>query len=495
MAISFNKYVSITSAVGGSSSVSRRDLIARIFTTNPLVPSNTVLEFTTIEDVANYFGTTSEEYKRSAAYLGWVSKSISKAKKISFFNWAEENKAPLIFGATGAQAISTYTPITSGSMTLTIGGEDAALTGLDFSSVASLADVATVVQTAIQAVGGAQFATATVAWNATRQSFDFTGAFNGDEDVEVTGAVADTLGWTDTTTIISAGKTLETAEASVIASEEISNNFASIVFVPQLELSDWEAIGAWNTAKNVMYIACVPVSAANASTWSEALISYWGLSLTVTNFADGYPEQIPATILAATDYTRRSASQNYMYQSGFSVTPFVTTTTASNLYDSLRTNYYGRTQTAGNVIDFYQRGVLTGGSTAPVDTNVYANEIWLKDEAAASIMSLLLALRTVSANNQGRGQIGGVIQGVVDKALFNGVISAGKSLNIDQKAFVADITGDDLAYIQIQTIGYWYDVAIQDEVVDGRTEKKAVYTLIYSKDDAIRKVEGTHALI
>ena len=495
MAISFNKYVSITSAVGGSGSVSRRDLIGRIFTTNPLVPANTVLEFTTIEDVANYFGTDSEEYKRSASYLGWVSKSISKAKKISFYNWAEEDKEPLIFGLVGSQSIATYTSITAGEMTLTIGGIPAALTALNFSAVASLADVATIVQDAIQAIGGAQFATATVAWNATRQSFDFTGSFNGDEDVEVEGGVADTLGWTDATTIISDGKSLETAEASVIASEEISNNFASIIFIPQLVIADWEAIGSWNTVKNVMYIACVPVSAANASAWSEALITYWGLSLTVTDFNDGYPEQIPATVLAATDYTRRSASQNYMYQTGFSVVPFVTTTSASDLYDSLRTNYYGRTQTAGNSIDFYQRGVLTGGTTAPVDTNVYANELWLKDEAAAAIMSLLLALRTVSANNQGRGEIGGVIQGVVDKALVNGVISSGKTLDTNQKAFIADITNDDLSYIQIQTIGYWYDVAIEDIIDGGITQKKAVYTLIYSKDDAIRKVEGTHALI
>jgi hypothetical protein len=31
--------------------------------------------------------------------------------------------------------------------------------------------------------------------------------------------------------------------------------------------------------------------------------------------------------------------------------------------------------------------------------------------------------------------------------------------------------------------------------VDGRTEWKAVYTLIYSKDDTVRKVEGSHVLI
>jgi hypothetical protein len=39
-----------------------------------------------------------------------------------------------------------------------------------------------------------------------------------------------------------------------------------------------------------------------------------------------------------------------------------------------------------------------GLATDPVDMNVYANEIWLKDAAGAAILSLLLSLGKVSAN-------------------------------------------------------------------------------------------------
>jgi hypothetical protein len=204
---------------------------------------------------------------------------------------------------------------------------------------------------------------------------------------------------------------------------------------------------------------------------------------------------IPMMILAATDYTKRNAVQNYMFQQ-FNVTPSVKTTTKSNALDLVRTNYYGRTQTAGQTIDFYQRGVLMGGITAPVDMNVYANEQWLKDACGASLMELLTALPRISANAKGRIQILAQLQSVIESAVFNGTISIGKTLSQTQKAFIGEQTGDLEAWRQVQNIGYWLDVVMQSYVTqDGRTEFKAVYTLIYSKDDAIRKIEGNHQLL
>jgi hypothetical protein len=200
-------------------------------------------------------------------------------------------------------------------------------------------------------------------------------------------------------------------------------------------------------------------------------------------------------ILAATDYTRVNAVQNYMYQQ-FALTPTVTTTAESDRLDGLRVNYYGRTQTAGQQIDFYQRGTLMGLATDPIDMNVYANEQWLKDSAGAEIMTLLLALSEVSANSQGRGEVLTTLQGTIDQALNNGVISIGKALTTIQKLYITNASGSADAWHQVQSIGYWVDCVIQSYVtVDDRTEYKAVYLLIYAKDDAIRKVEGTHTLI
>jgi hypothetical protein len=239
----------------------------------------------------------------------------------------------------------------------------------------------------------------------------------------------------------------------------------------------------------------VPVIEASAAAYYAALAGYQGIAVTLTATADEYPEMIPMIILAATDYSARNSVQNYMFQI-FNVTPEVSDTTLSNELDELRVNYYGRTQQAGQFLDFYQRGVLMGLPVNPVDMNVYANEQWLKDAAGASIMELLLALAKVSANSKGRIQLLSQLQAVIDEALFNGTISIGKPFSNTQKLYITEITGDAEAWRQVQGIGYWVDCVMQSyTTVDDRTEWKAVYTLVYSKDDVVRKVEGSHVLI
>ncbi len=111
-------------------------------------------------------------------------------------------------------------------------------------------------------------------------------------------------------------------------------------------------------------------------------------------------------------------------------------------------------------------------------------------------MELLLDQPIVPANVQGQGQVLGVLQSVIDQALFNGTISVGKPLDVDQILFINTITGNNRAWRQVQNIGYWINASIISETTqDGRKEYFLVYTLIYSKDDAIRKVNGRHILI
>ena len=108
-------------------------------------------------------------------------------------------------------------------------------------------------------------------------------------------------------------------------------------------------------------------------------------------------------------------------------------------------------------------------------------------------MSLLLNVK-VSANPEGRAQALGVIRPVVDEALLNGTISVGRPLNSTQQTFIGTITNDPLAYQQVQTSGYWLDATVKDDpmnvgqfIID--------YILIYTKDDVVRRVDGSHILI
>ncbi len=110
-------------------------------------------------------------------------------------------------------------------------------------------------------------------------------------------------------------------------------------------------------------------------------------------------------------------------------------------------------------------------------------------------MNLFLALPRVPANTTGRGQVLSVVRGGVDAALNNGTISVGKALTTIQIAYITAQSGSATAYRQVQSSGYWLDAEIVLDTVPDPDEYKAVYTLIYAKDDAIRKVEGSHILV
>ncbi len=499
MSISLSKYVDITSGVGAGAAVPTRDLIGRFFTTNPLVPVGGNLEFGSADEVLTYFGAASEEYARAAFYFGWVSKNITRAQKISFSRWAATAVGSTIYGKVANYAVSSFTSVTTGDFSLTLGGFTYSMTAISFSGNTTLADCAADVQTKIRAQtgGGVAWTGATVTYDATRKSFNLVSGATGDDTIAVAAGtitnILPLLGW-DTGAILSNGSNAQTVTEVLSNSASASNNFGSFAFVDTLTQDQIVEAATWNDTQNVQFIYSVPCTSANYAALVAALADIGGVTLTLAPLAAEFPEQCPMMILAATDYTQRNAVQNYQFQQ-FTLTPSVTTDADYELYSGVDVNFYGQTQTAGTQIAFYQRGVMQGLPVDPLDQNTYSNEIWLKDAAGAAIMTLLLAVPRVPANSSGRAQLLSIIQSVIDQALFNGTISVGRTLTSTQKLYINELTGNTNAWRQVQNLGWWLDVVITPYVESGTTKYKAVYTLIYAKDDVIRKVEGRDILI
>lgn len=496
MSISIRKYVDITSGVGAGNVVRERELIGRIFTENPRVPVDSLVELSNATDARAYFGSGSEEAERATFYFSFISKNIVAPKKLQFARFAAIASAPRVYGARVTAPLASFVAVTAGALSVTAGANTAALTGLNFSAAVSFANVASILQTAIRAASGSQFTTATVTYDAPSQSFNFTGSVAEAAPVSVAASsLASLLGW-GLTAVFSPGVDAATPLEAFDASAEASNNFGSFLFMSDLTEVQIVEVAEANAARNVEFMYTVGVDDDDATSLAAALLTTAGVTLTYAPVASEFDEMAPMIVMAATDYTKRNAVQNYMFQQFTGLTPKVSTNALSDEFDAVRINYYGNTQTAGQQINFYQRGVMGGLATALVDQNIYANELWLKDAATANIMSLLLSVGRVPANADGIGQIVAILQGVIDRALFNGVISVGKTLTVLQRLYVTEMTDDELAWHQVQNAGYWITCIMEPYVtVDGRTEYKATYTLIYAKDDAVRKVEGTHVLI
>ena len=235
----------------------------------------------------------------------------------------------------------------------------------------------------------------------------------------------------------------------------------------------------------------------NAEDYSAALIGTASTGLNLHTDAGFFAQALPMAVMAATDYDRTNATTNYMYrQFGVTFPSQVSTDMDANEMDKLRVNYYGETAVAGSVIKFYQRGFLCGGSSNPLDMSVHANEQWLKAYITQQWFTLQLSTRGIPANQDGEARARMIIADTVTKALDNGTILPGKTITVNQQIAIADASGDDLAWFDVQDKGYWYDVQIVENTGESMLPEYVMkYVLIYSKGDWVRKVEGSHNLV
>lgn len=518
MAISFSRYIEITSGVIASGSNSVDDLQLLMISDNPLLPIvlnsanadvGVQLDFNSQDasDVLQYFGANSQEYKIAAWYMSFVSKRNTQPNKFSVYRWIAENEAPRLYGdpATLGSIAAIEAAWSAGTFGLTLDGHTHTQVGMT-GSPASYTDVATLLQTYIRAADvDTSWASATVTFDAVGGRFLLVGGAVATSTDIVIISPSDSLnillGLNGPRAINSRGTVAQTL-TQAMTNGGSSGNFGTFSISPTLTPSQAQFVelATWNQTQNVQHGLLVPVTAANAAAMSAALIGFPGVGMTlVVNPATDFQWLLPAAIFDASDYAQRNVSQNYMFQPYSLATiasGLVTDDASANVFDALRVNYVGETKVDALDASFYQRGVLTGVGSAPSDMTVFFNEIWLKLQAKVSFMNLLLAVGEVPTDNSGRAKCLTVLQSVIDQALFNGVISVGSKLNAIQIVAITDITGDALAFHQVQNLGYWVDVNFTSFVgLGGDTEWQMNYVLIYKKKDDIRKIVGSHALI
>ena len=139
---------------------------------------------------------------------------------------------------------------------------------------------------------------------------------------------------------------------------------------------------------------------------------------------------------------------------------------------------------------FYQNDVMIADSDSVNNlTNqmtVYFNEVWFKATLQKYFLDLLTS-RSIPADNEGVTIVTGTASQVVTLALNNGVIQSGKDLTDDQKAFVAQITGNPTAYRNITLDGYYQWVTFSGA--------NASYNIIYSSRGLIQQILGFDVII
>ena len=489
MAISQSKYINIVSSASGQAAVGQRDLIGRVFTSNYLVPTGQVVEFDggvlgALPSIGDYFGTTSAEYSFASKYFQ-ANKNGTAPQKLSFARYASEATAAQLIGGRNAATLSQLQAETAGTLNVSVNGAAKEYTAINLSSADSLQAVATQLTSTVSGDGMA------VTYDAANERFVLatteTGA--GQTLTQATGTVAVLLGWDNG--ILSDGTDGATALETVSASAELSNNFFTFCFLDDLAIADITAIAEWTSVQNVRYMFSITATVDNASQIVTAVQNYDGVAVTLDKF-NAYAGFMPMSRFAAVDYTQPNAAINMAYQQFTGVEPSVVTDTEANMYDAMRVNYYGATQQAGQQVSWYQDGVLQGSIA---DMGVYANEAWLKDNIAVNILNLRVVLNTLPANQTGVAMVLAQLTQSITLALSNGVILPGKTLDSTQKAFITQLTGNEDAWMNVQSTGYYVTADLVQYTDNGMQKYKVSYLLVYSKGDSINYVDGRDIMI
>lgn len=503
--IAQTEYVEQTTIIANTDTAGTKSLCTRIFTTNELMPTDSFSFAYNAEQVGETFGTDSEEYKRAVFYFSFPASNLMNNYRVpdllSFAKYTPNAVKAKIFGAKVTASVSTFQSISSGQFSIVLNGNETNFT-LDFTSVTSYSDVATILKNAFNAITiDPQLVTADCVFDSSRGSFNFESSTAGECTISVLAPFSGLnllpyIGWTSSA-IFSNGSDGESVTDTLSNSFNANQDFASFLFMPGLQLS--ETVEAANWVSNVVKpnFSCAyltPVALENAQDWYDAIVGNSGVMMTVSNYdteTPQYEEMIPGSIVAAIDYTANN-QPNYKYQI-CDLIPSVVNTSMANFLNNLGINYVGRTKkntpTQAGLI-FYQNGVLVA---PPEDVNnltnqmsVYFNEVWFKAALAQYFLNLLTS-RGVPADTEGQTIILSVASQVVQLALNNGTIINGKTLSNSEKAFVTQLTGDPDAYQSVQIEGFYQWVQLEGA--------KAKYNIVYTSRGLIQMITGYDVII
>lgn len=123
-----------------------------------LTTSTRTKSFTTKEAVEGFFGIGSEEAKYADAFYSQDPFLTEQPEELIFGRFADAaTSAVLECGDSPESDVEVWKLVTDGTFTISLDGGGVVLTALDFSSVTSLADVATVIDTSLSVNGSCYF--------------------------------------------------------------------------------------------------------------------------------------------------------------------------------------------------------------------------------------------------------------------------------------------------------------------------------------------------
>ena len=208
---------------------------------------------------------------------------------------------------------------------------------------------------------------------------------------------------------------------------------------------------------------------------------------------------MPMAILGATNFSTGQVS-SFMFKQFATENPTVTDDATYKFFNNNFINFYGRTQSNGQTLDFYQRGFNTNGD----DTSVYCNEVWFKSACENELVNLFIDRESLPANEDSVALVAIQVTNVCQSAVANGAflrkdVSTEDAVKIRQLLFEANGSDDaDDIISNLAIYGYAvfaYLSFAKAENLSAGGEYIIHYYVFYGTGDSVRFIKGDDILI
>lgn len=385
-------------------------------------------QYSSLDEVAQDFGTTAPEYLAADLYFS----QSPQPSDLYIGVYAQTAMAGRLLGgklSTAQQALTNFTAVTTGALSLSIDGTPTNLTAIDLSAESNLNGVASAITTALADA-------ATCVWDAVNGRFVITSATTG-----ATSAVsfATTPGaGTDLAPLmllrstdggrVAAGSAVETPVAGVTACAEASTDWYGVMSAPVTAWTSDEntAVAAYIEAANPSRIFGITTQASGAldpaqTTDIASTLSSAKYRRTFVQYSSS--SKCAAASLFGRAFTVDFGGNNTAITLKFKQEPGVTAETLTETQAAALTakhcNVFANYNNSTAII---QQGVMCDGS--------YFDEVqgldWVQNNLQTAIYNLLYTSATkVPQTDAGVNQLVTTAESAMDQAVSNGLVAPG----------------------------------------------------------------------
>ena len=370
--------------------------------------------------------------------------------------------------------------IVSGTLALTINGLLCTSNALNLSGATSLANAASLIQTAFSSAFTAASLGATVSWNGAAGGFVIQSAANvtittcaATSITACSGVNAATLGLSAAQATISPGSAVSVPATFMASLILQTTNWASFTSCFESTASDKALFASWTSATNGQFVYApydsdATIVSSNNSTTCIAKVctanSYYG---TCAVYQDPNAAAFVCGFIASINWNAPAGRAAISYKSGSGIAASISDPTSFANAVANSTNFYGSFATANATFTFFWNGDISG----PFNwLDSYVSAIWLNNSLQSSIITMFTSMNSVPYNNAGYAMIKAGCQTPLGQALINGVINRGVALSSTQAAQVDTAAGVIIDPI-LATTGYYLQVGVPAPTVVQRANR------------------------